>query len=219
MDSPMTRPHPSAVRGGCRPAGDDGYSIAELLITMAIMSIVLVVATGGIIQIYSTGTRVESMAYARDQLTNAFRRLDKELRYASWVAKPGLVGTRWYLEYALPSAGCRQLEFTNGGLTLTSWTLPGRTPGTPNTIAALLSQNGTTAPFTVYRPGDKPYRTADAGTAGVGRLFDPEHQQVRLRFDARVGRVTIPLDIVFTAQNTNRNTPALNDCSKGRPAT
>jgi prepilin-type N-terminal cleavage/methylation domain-containing protein len=197
---------------------DDGYSLAELLISMAIMSIVLVVATGAILQIYASGTRVESMSNARDQLTTAFRRLDKELRYATWVATPGVVGTRWYLEYALPT-GCRQLKFADGALTLASWTLPSDTPGTPTTIATDLSRSGTTDPFTLYAAGAEPYATASAGTAGVGAHFAPEHHQVRLRFDARAGRVTIPLDVVFTAQNTNRNTHDLNDCSKGRPAT
>jgi prepilin-type N-terminal cleavage/methylation domain-containing protein len=201
-----------------RPAGQDGgFSLIEVLISMSIMSVVLVIVTGAIIQIYSADTRTESTSIARDQLTNSFRRLDRELRYANWISAPGQVGTAWYLEYALPT-GCRQLTFDGGVLTTASWNLPGTTPGTATTIATDLSLSGTTPPFTRYAPGSAPYAAASAGTAGVGSNFAPEHTQVRLQFNAAVGKVTVPFDVVFTAQNTSRLTSALNDCSKGRPA-
>ena len=199
-----------------RRRDDLGFSLIELMITMSIMSVVLVVVIGAISQIYAAVTSTEATSVGRDQLGNAFRRLDKELRYAAWVAVPGKVGTRWYVEYALPT-GCRQLKYDGGVITVAGWTLPATTPGTPTTLATDLSLIGTTAPFTLYPAGSIPYASAGAGVSGVGRNFAPEHAQVRLRFNAAVGRVTLPFDDIFTAQNTTRLTSLLNDCSKGRP--
>ncbi len=200
-----------------RAAGrDDGFSLIELMVTMTVMSVVLVVVIGAITQIYSAVTTTEATSIGRDQLGTAFNRLDKELRYAGWIAVPGQVGTRWYLEYALPT-GCRQLKYDAGVITLASWTLPSTTPGTPTTLATDLSLTGAVAPFTLYPAGTVPYASASAGVSGVGRNFAPEHAQVRLRFNAAVGGVTLPFDDIFTAQNTTRLTSLLNDCSKGRP--
>jgi prepilin-type N-terminal cleavage/methylation domain-containing protein len=196
---------------------DDGFSLIELLVTMSIMSVVMVVVIGAIVQIYSMTTGTEATSVGRDQLGNSFRRLDKELRYANWVSVPAQVGTAWYLEYSLPT-GCRQLKLDGGVLTLASWTLPATTPGPPTTIATDLRMLTGTAPFTLYPVHVAPYASAGASAAGVGKLFAPEHAQVRLQFNAAVGKVTLPFDVVFTAQNTNDSTPALNDCSKGRPA-
>ena len=123
----------------------------------------------------------------------------------------------WYLEWATP-VNCQQLVFQNGVLTKLVWTLPGVTPGSPQTMASDLVQTGTTPPFTVYAPGNKPYASASPGTSGVGANYELEHSQVRLRFSGHVGKVDLPLDVLFTAENTNRNTPAANACSQGRPS-
>lgn len=207
------------MRPNRRPAaGDQGFSLIEVLVSLGILSVVMIVVLGATVQIYSAVNRTEGTAFARDQLANSFRRLDKELRYASWVSTPGQVGTRWYLEYATP-AGCRQLVLADRALTLASWTLPGTVPGTATTIAADVDLLAGTAPFTRYAARSTPYATASAGTAGVGRKYSSEYIQVRLRFAATVGRETQRFDTVFTAQNTSELTSALNDCSKGRPAT
>jgi prepilin-type N-terminal cleavage/methylation domain-containing protein len=205
------------VRAG-RRAGDReaGFSLIEVVVSMSILSVVMVVAIGSIIQIYNAVNRVDNTSVARDQLSNSFRRLDKELRYANWVSTPGQVNGVWYLEYALPTA-CRQLAYRSGVLTLATWNLPGTTPGTASTIATGLSLVNGAAPFTVFATGTYPYASAGTGTGGVGKLFAPEHTQVRIQLVAQSGRASLLYDTVFTAQNTNGNTSALNDCSKGRP--
>ena len=201
-----------------RPGRDDeGFSLVELMVAMGIMSIVMIAAFAAIMQIYSATNRAEGTSFARDQLGNAFRRLDKELRYATWVADPGQVDGRWYMEYAVAD-GCRQLKLADGVLTLASWAPPATTPGPPTTIAAELGVPAGTRPFTLYDPGQQPYATASPGTGGMGRLYAPEYSQIRLQLTATVGKVTLPFDTVFTAQNTSRNTyDRPNDCSKGRP--
>jgi len=205
------------VRAARRPGDHDaGFSIVEVVVSMSILSVVMVVVMGSIVQIYRAVNRVDTTSVARDQLSNSFRRLDKELRYANWVSIPGQVGGNWYMEYALPT-GCRQLAYKSGVLSLASWTLPGTTPGTPTTIATGLSLVSGAAPFTIYATNSYPYASASAGTAGVGKLFAPEHTQVRVQLIGRSGRTSLRFDTVFTAQNTNGNTSSLNDCSMGRP--
>jgi hypothetical protein len=200
---------------------DDGYSLIEVIVATGFMLMVLVMVAGGIILIYSNFNRADELGNARDQTGNTFRRLDKELRYATWVSEEGQVGAAWYLEYAT-TTDCRQLVFKNGILTRAVWTLPATTPGPPNTIATdLIQTDADTPPFKVYAPGDQPYATPSPSPSGidngVGSQYELEHTQIRLRFTSGTGKTTLPLDVLFTAQNTNRNTPPLNDCSKGRP--
>ncbi|MBL7258659.1 PilW family protein [Paractinoplanes lichenicola] len=208
---------------GERDTDDRGISLIELVVGMGLLSFVLVMALGGLTEIYSNVNRVDTTSLVRDQLTTSFRRLDKELRYANWVATPGQVGGAWYLEYAT-TAGCRQLILKNGVLTTASWTLPGLTPGTPTTLATNLAQTGTTPPFTVYLPNSTPYASASPGVSGVGRDYQLAHTQVRLRFTGRAGVTSLPLDVLFTAQNTSASNVFSdngklvdNDCGKARP--
>ena len=197
------------------PATDDqGYSLIEVIVATSLMAVVMVMVTGAITEIYSDVNRADGLSVARDQIGNSFRRLDKELRYATWVNTPGQVGSAWYVEYAT-TTDCRQLVFQNGVLTLAVWTLPGTTPGTPTKIATDLAQTGTTAPFTVYPPGSKPYASAGPFVSGVGSSYELEHSQIRLRFSGKVGKTDLPLDVLFTAQNTTRNTPGNNPCDNG----
>ncbi|WP_250008362.1 type II secretion system protein J [Actinoplanes sp. M2I2] len=207
------------------PVGRDdrGVTLIELLVGMGLMSVVLVIVLSGLVQVYSTVNRADTLSVAREQLTTSFRRLDKELRYANWVSVPGQVGTGWYLEYA-NSAGCRQLVFRDGVLTTASWTLPGTTPGTPTTIGTNLAQTGSVPPFTVYLANTLPYASASPGTAGVGSDYQVAHNQIRLRFTGKVGTTSLPFDVLFTAQNTNASNVYAdngklteNDCSKARP--
>jgi prepilin-type N-terminal cleavage/methylation domain-containing protein len=205
------------VTAGRRPRADEGFTLMEVVVTLTIFSVVMAVVTGAFLQIYQATNKIDNSAAVRDQLGNSFQRLDKELRYASWVSLPGQVNNRWYLEYALPG-GCRQLVFDNGRLTLASWTLPGTTPGTPTTIASNLSLIPSTPPFTVYAADPNVRASTSPGPVpGMGADFEPEHTQVRLRFNGTVGTTTLAMDVMFTAQNNNRSTPLLNDCSEGRP--
>ncbi|GIE98626.1 PulJ/GspJ family protein [Paractinoplanes rishiriensis] len=215
------------MTAGRRPRDDEGFTLMEVVVTLTIFSVVMAVVTGAFLQIYQATNKIDNSAAVRSQLGNSFQRLDKELRYAFWVNEPGQVNDKWYLEYAL-TAGCRQLvleplpgstaQRPNYRLTLASWTLPGTTPGTPTTIASNLSPIPSTAPFTVYAADPDVRASASPGPVpGMGAGFEPEHTQIRMRFNGTVGTTTLPMDVMFTAQNNNRATPLLNDCSQGRP--
>lgn len=79
---------------------DAGFSLAEIMVTMGITSILMVIFTTAILQVYRTSAATESLSSAQAQLQIAFQRADKELRYASWIAVPAKVGSTWYVEYA-----------------------------------------------------------------------------------------------------------------------
>ncbi|BBH68358.1 hypothetical protein ACTI_50430 [Actinoplanes sp. OR16] len=205
---------------------DTGYTLIELLVSMGLMSVVLVMVVSGLSEVYSDVNRADGMAGAREQITTSFRRLDKEVRYANWMAQPSpAMSGAYYLEYATLN-GCRQLAYKNGALTLAAWDpAKGTTPGTPQTIATGLTLTGTLAPFTVILPGDSPYASASPGTVGTGTGYVPQHSQLRMRFTAKYATVTMPVDVLFTAQNTtsynvfgNNRELLDNDCSKGRPS-
>ncbi|MCO8269127.1 prepilin-type N-terminal cleavage/methylation domain-containing protein [Actinoplanes sp. TRM 88003] len=202
---------------------DDGFSLVELLVAMGLMSVVMIIVTTGLSGVYSNLNRADTTGAARDQLTSSFRRLDKELRYASWVSTPGQVNGTWYLEYATP-LGCRQLVLRNGVLTMATWNLPSTTPGAPATIGTDLVQTSGIAPFTVYLPNSQPFATASPGTTGVGNDYQLAHTQVRLRFTGQIGVTSLPFDVLFTALNTSASNVfsdngklTANDCGKARP--
>jgi prepilin-type N-terminal cleavage/methylation domain-containing protein len=207
---------------GVRRTGDDrGFTILEMTVSMAIMSVVMVVVTAAISEIYSATNRVDTAAYDRSQLTIAFRRLDAEMRYATWLAKPTPVpvGTSYYVEYAVPGSGCRELKFdtASGVLTLYSWVLPSSTPTDPVALASDLTLAGGVAPFLTIAVATTPYATASADSIVIGKAYSPQFLQLRLRFTAATGSTTVPFDTIFTAENTSGSTPTTNNCSLGRP--
>lgn len=202
----------------------------EVLVTTAIMSVATLVIVGATIQIYSGTKQIEQTSVARDQMDTSFRRLDRELRYATFVNPPKMVGTRWYIEFALPATApgvvpCRQLKIENGTLSMADWVRTSSTTptvGPANTIATGVVLYNNIDPFQVYAPGDTPYASASAGTTGVGGGFSNMYQMVRFRFQVKDGTVTMPFDSVFTSQNIGaeevKTAPdGASDCKLGRP--
>jgi len=200
-----------------RDRDDRGFTLIEMVVSMAIMSVIMAVVTAAISQIYSATNRVDTASYNRSQLTIAFRRLDAEMRYATWINTPGLVGTRYYVEYAVPD-GCRQLKLdtSTGVLTLYSWPATGTTPDNPVALASNVSVISGVAPFTTYAIGATPFASATADPLGIGKAYAPQFAQLRLRLNTVTGATTTPFDSLFTAENSSVNTNS-SSCSKGRP--
>jgi hypothetical protein len=229
-----------------RATGDDqGVSLVEILVTTGIMSVVTLVAVTATIQIYSGTKQIEQNSVAGDQLDTSFTRLDRELRYATYMTKPGSPPanpSRVYMEFAIPPRArtdkdttdpkprCRQLLFDTARkvLTMTSWEL-GAAQGQPATLATeVLAEDGGVAPFQVILPGD-PFAGGSSG-AGVGTEFLANYLMVRIRFKVTVGEVTQRFDSTFTSQNIDEETDrdgyddnpelidlTLEQCKVGRP--
>jgi hypothetical protein len=208
---------------------DDGYSLADLLVGLSVMSVLMVVTLGAIAEMYLNVTRTENTSFAREQVGTSFRRLDKELRYATWISSPGppKANGAYYMEYAVPSPpdkdgnpvddACRQLKYDNGVLSLVGW-LPPATPGKPTQIGTDLALTAGAPPFTLITPGSTYYSSLAPGPVSVGKNFAPQYDQVRLQFKATFGRVTLPLDAVFTAQNTYAATTTPLACLDEEPS-
>lgn len=194
--------------------GDAGTTVFELILVMAVMSVVMAVFTASVLQVYRTASGTSSRAGVNSQLRTAFQRLDKEIRYASWIATPGKVGTTWYVEFADHAGGCGQLRLdtTTGVLLLVRWT-PGSPPGagpTGQAVASGLTVDNAVAPFVGQAAG-----TTVTGAGGV--TFTPDYYLLRIRLTASAGGTVANLDDTFTALNTSRLTPTTNACQEGRP--
>jgi prepilin-type N-terminal cleavage/methylation domain-containing protein len=218
--------------GRLHAGGDAGVTLIEAMVTMMIMSIMMAIFTTGILQVYRATNATESLSTAQSQLHIVFQRLDTEIRYASWIAEPGEVGGRWYVEFAAVDRVTRQprcaqlrLEPATGVLRQLSWT-PGSPPLVGDPGMTLASQVVTDSAvlaaepvFTREAAGSYPY--AGAGVAGAS--FSPDFHRLRLRLTIQVGAAdqggTARSDVTFTALNTSRDTPVANTCAEGRPTT
>ncbi|WP_449063123.1 PulJ/GspJ family protein [Planomonospora algeriensis] len=225
------------LTGTAGSRGDAGISLVEVLVAMAIMGVLMAMVTAGIVQVYRVTGTVEAVSTAQSQLHTAFQRLDKEIRYASWIGEPGRDGGAWYVEFAgtapktdgtAPQAGapeCRQLRLDTGRgvLQLLRWT-PGSPPApgaAGQTLASYVVADdlALNPPFQRQKAGSLTYDASGASAAGPG--FAPDYQRLRIRLTTRAGggdrTGTANLDVAFTALNTSRKTPDDNICSEGRP--
>ena len=71
-----------------RPSGDEGTTLMELMVGMVIMTILLTICTGAVVQMFSSTGKDQGLANTTQQLNTAFVRLDKQVRYASAIDQP-----------------------------------------------------------------------------------------------------------------------------------
>jgi prepilin-type N-terminal cleavage/methylation domain-containing protein len=220
---------------------DDGFSLVELVVTMGIMAVAMVLATTAIVQVYRTVSATETRSDTQTELSRAFQRFDRELRYASWIAAPSSQGPEtagpWYVEFAGPDpVDCFQLRLVAGAkadqgvLQLYSWK-KGSPPAAGAKGQTIASQIVTTDPAQP-KPGEESvrpfFRKQNVGdpnptpvllpSAGaVGGNFKAVFQRLQIRLTTRTGTGYARIDTTFTALNTTDVTPATNACSAGRP--
>ncbi|MCA2215345.1 prepilin-type N-terminal cleavage/methylation domain-containing protein [Jidongwangia harbinensis] len=226
-----------------RPAArrdDAGVSLIEVLVSMGVMSIVMALFTTAILQAYRATGKVEKMSIVQSELHRGFQRFDRELRYASWIAQPGTVGTGvnivYYVEFASANGTeCLQLRLEPGNqsaatrdgegiLQLLRWT-PGAPPARTargQTVASYLVVDGTAAPFAWRDPNSTPSASPSpspsvSASAAPPSDFVPDFQQLRIRLKSRFDGATAQIDTTFTALNTSRSTAVAHPCQEGRP--
>ncbi len=186
---------------------DAGLTMIEVVVAMSIMSVLMVMFTGSMLRMFRAANHTESVSAAQSQLNTAFLRLDKEIRYASAISTPGLVGTDPYVEYVTTNSGaalCTELRLrvADRRLLRRSWA-QGASPLVPSPWLPLASGVTGTAPFT---------RTAADATFPFQRL--------QLRLSALAGGGTTGVsrttDVTFTALNTSLSTAGTTVCTEGR---
>ena len=181
-----------------RRADDSGSTLAELLVSMSIMTVVMTIFTAGIVRMYRTANTTEVRAIAQTQLSLALLRLDRQVRYAAGIGLEYSSGADRYVEYLVIGTGgaqCYRLRLSGGRLQQRTWP-----SGSSPTLSWTTQASNLTSTY--------PFRRIDADDAvGFQRL------EVDL---ATAGAGSAPATkIRFTALNTSRE-PITNTCDQGR---
>jgi len=210
--------------------GDDGMTLVEVLVAMGIMTTLMVIMTGAVLQVYRSTSSTETSATAQTQLHQALQRVDQSVGYASGITAPNTttIGGAWYVEYLGTDPGtgqaqCTQLRLTPvtgasgaaGVLQLITWT-PGSPPASGakrQTVASQIILPGGNVPVPFERQ-----LAGSAPSASAGASFTPDYQRLRLQLTTRDGNSRAATDVTLTARNTSRDTASSNVCSEGRPS-
>jgi Tfp pilus assembly protein PilE len=153
----------SAVRS------DAGSTLIELVVAMAITTVVGAIFTQGILSLGRVDQLTTAVVDAQTQVGRAFTRLDRDVRYAadlvvqtlpgSQSASPSLV----YLS-TVDAARCHALSLVGTRLQYQAWA-PGASPGTATVLASGVSAISGVAPFTVTGGTGSPAMPKEATVA------------------------------------------------------
>lgn len=197
-----------------RPKGDRGFALMEVLAAMGVMAVFFAMFTGAVVTTFDSSNHSQAVAHTTQELSQAFERLDTQVRYASYLATPGQVagdGNNWYVEMQDANdnpALCRQLRVDQASSQLQqrSWPVGGSpSPWVPLATGVVNgAATGASAPFVVTRPDQRVRSTqltlnlvTSAGSGG--------------------GTVTSQTQLTFTALNTNLTSPQGGLCTGMRP--
>jgi prepilin-type N-terminal cleavage/methylation domain-containing protein len=107
---------------------DNGFTLLEVMVGAALMSVVMGVATGGIITMYHVSDVTEANATTEANLMLAFSKLDRDVRYAYRINPPYMSDANTYaIDYVIPDNAfvlqCVQLTLpvTGGPLLRRQW--------------------------------------------------------------------------------------------------
>ena len=194
---------------------DSGVTLMELMVGLTIMTIFMGMFTGAVVMMYNATSKAQAVGDTASQLSIAFSRLDRSVRYASAISQPGTgTGGALYVEWQSTYSGatnCTQLRLnsTVAQLQQRTWTVPaaGGSATALTTWLPLASgvQAGSVTPFTLPTSSGMPY------------------QQLRVYLVAtstgRTGITTSVSDVTFTAFNSkiSASGPAGICTEAGRP--
>jgi type II secretory pathway pseudopilin PulG len=184
--------------------GDDGVTLVDVMVSMAVMSVVVAVFTSGIVDMFRTANHADAAAAAQAQILTSFNRLEREIRYAQRIMEPHAVANGFAVEFVINDASgvlqCTQLVLMDGGaMTEQQWPA-GESPTKPATTIA-----------TGLEPKEaEPFLQLAAGT--LGSNFD--RLQVRVTTTVGTGRTaqTRSFDLQYTALNTVSAKTVLPSC-------
>lgn len=159
----MTPRSPLLRRGLDR---EEGTTLIELVVGMALMAIFLGMFTGAIVMMNTAMNKSQAVNLSATQLNTAFLNMDKTVRYAAFITTPG-VGTSgdWYVELRVVNLGtevCNQyrVDIATQQLQRRTWTVTDAAASTATAWVPLSSNisNGaaaagaTTQPFYLEPP-------------------------------------------------------------------
>ncbi|MCL3862848.1 type II secretion system protein [Actinotalea sp. K2] len=195
---------------------DEGMTLVELLVAMAIFSVVLAVFFGGLMTMTRSAVRAQDVTDSGDAVRKAFQMMDKQIRYANSINSPGpgASGAHYveFLTTSLPGGQeplCTQWRFdpTARVLQVRTWRdVPTGTRSAWNTIATdvrndmlgdLAAGIAPNPPFVLERAGGTLTRQQLMVSVDVGRG------------SAGPGSVTgADVATVFVARNSSYESPS-----------
>lgn len=219
-----------AAAAGAGRGREQGMTMIEVVMSATIMSTVMAVITTGLVQVYRVVNTRQQTSAARSEISTAYLRLEKEVRYASSVSEPSPPGTTEpYVEYlaVLPDPStrvdttmCVELRLHQTSDRLRPWQLQRRswarpadalseiTPTAWHPLASGVQWTPETsaAPFTVHQPDD---------------TLDRQRLELNLAIAADPGAAgnsqTASMKVLVTATNSSADTAQDSDiCTGGR---
>jgi prepilin-type N-terminal cleavage/methylation domain-containing protein len=200
---------PGSGRACLRTAG---FTLVELVVAMGLFAVLLAVLMSAIIGMIGNLRKTQGIADASGQARVAFDRLDRQLRYATAVNRPVLVGQDWYLEFTtLDTAGqvgCRQWRV--GGATdllqQRAWTgAPVTPPSWAGVATGVVNNPASQPPFTfVAADAQHPTQQVTVDLVLTRGANPPGHAETRSTLVARNTDTT-------TATNADANGDGVSD--------
>jgi prepilin-type N-terminal cleavage/methylation domain-containing protein len=98
---------------------DAGFTLMELVISLTIMSVVMAIFTAGVLQQFGMYRATNAAAQAQREISQAFIRLDNELRYAAELRLLDASSLAYMI--TADTAVCHMLTLSNGRLQRQRW--------------------------------------------------------------------------------------------------
>ncbi len=223
----MLRWNGSSASSEQRPRGDSGMTLTELLVSMGILVVVLAVFMAGVVSMSRTTVRAEVATTANDQFRKLFQHMDREVRYATDINRPGVgPGGTVYIEYRYVNEGadavptCVQMRLVPSREVLERRTWPEGNPGavTDWDIYVTRIRNDLTA------PNEQPFVFQRAGLDASSNI-SYVNQRLTVHLDSGLGESNdgrgSQLITTFVARNSNdqsqSNTDSNGDGVTDRP--
>ncbi len=207
--------------GWARRRTDEGTSLVELMVGMALLSIFMAMFTGAVVAMNNSENKAQAVNITSSQLNQAYLNLDKTVRYATAISTPGVspaAGSSgdWYVEMQTLNTGtevCTQVrvDIAAQQLQQRTWNVINTVASTPSAWAPTASGiNGTavagptTQPFYLFTPAKAIYQQLTIN------LASPSGNGVT--YTNSVSTFT------FTALNSTKTPPSALFCQQqGRP--
>jgi prepilin-type N-terminal cleavage/methylation domain-containing protein len=199
---------------------DDGVTMIEVTVSMVVMSVLMAMFTTTVVQVFRAANKTEAVATAQSQISIAFQRLDREIRYAEGVSEP-TTSAPWYVEYVTaplptpsattPPSVCNQLwlDTATGQLKYRSWDKGGSYPR----IAGVPLASGITTTEDNAGNDIEPFILH-----GPDQVYNVQRLQVQLTATSGQGASGSEqnINVTFTAMNTTMTTSSATVCTEGR---
>lgn len=181
---------------------DAGVTLVEQLVAMSIFLVVAAVFMTGLVSMTTSTSRTQNTADSGDAVRAAFLSMDRQVRYADAVNRPGRGASGdWYVEFRTPvttaaaSATCTQWRYdtTGGQLLMRTWN-DDSTPGGSWTFLATVTKAPAAPPFTTSpATATQPFqRLAVDLRSGRGSGASAGGAQVQTSFTARNSSAASP---------------------------